>query len=229
MASVGADQPMRTLVGGRMSFSTYFWAKVLNGADVGASYAHAALTMLYMAGASPSFDDDGDGTYDTKRDGIYARRYHIGAGVALADDEPIIGGVSEPQTIYGTSTATIVATNVTGTAAIESVIATVRGPGTDGRPDEASAEFALLPVGGNVFEGTCVAVATEGKSNQLGQWKLQLQASALLPGASSWSVSGRSGCTPAYSGPSLNMHLCAEPSYQHTMPQTQFEPGGRSG
>ncbi|MCP4642741.1 MAG: hypothetical protein GY851_20005, partial [bacterium] len=91
IASTGASDPMRMLYGGAVSFSTYFWAEVLNGAKVGPAYSYAAVAMLYAAGASSMLDDTGDGLFNLKGDdpdGVYSRAYRIGSGILLAGDEP---------------------------------------------------------------------------------------------------------------------------------------------
>ncbi|MCP4639096.1 MAG: hypothetical protein GY851_01610, partial [bacterium] len=151
MATTGPAAPMHMLYGGAVSFSTYFWAKVLNGSKVGPAYAHAAVAMFYAAGASPSLDDTGDGLYSIKGsdpDGIYARAYRIGSGILLADDEPMIGGIVGEQTLNGTGTATIWASNVTSTAGLDRVMATVRPPGMESVPGDQLPSFELMPVGG---------------------------------------------------------------------------------
>ncbi|MCP4639970.1 MAG: carboxypeptidase regulatory-like domain-containing protein, partial [bacterium] len=165
MATTGPAAPMHMLYGGAVSFSTYFWAKVLNGSKVGPAYAHAAVAMFYAAGASSSLDDTGDGLYSIKGsdpDGIYARAYRIGSGILLADDEPMIGGIVGEQTLNGTGAATIWASNVTSTAGLDRVVATVRPPEMDDVPGDQLPSFELLPVGGDQYEASYDGFASWG-------------------------------------------------------------------
>ncbi|MCP4642504.1 MAG: 6-bladed beta-propeller, partial [bacterium] len=165
MATTGAAAPMHMLYGGAVSFSTYFWAKVLNGSKVGPAFAHAAVAMFYAAGASSSLDDTGDGLYSIKGsdpDGIYARAYRIGSGILLADDEPMIGGIVGEQTLNGTGTATIWVSNVTSTAGLDRVMATVRPPGMESVPGDQLPSFELMPVGGDQYEASYDGFTTWG-------------------------------------------------------------------
>ena len=155
IAGTAASDPMHMLHDGTVSFSTYFWGKVLNGAKVGPAFSHAATGMYWTAGTSAMLDDTGDGDYKTKgddADGILACNYRIGAGTILAGDEPLIDEIVGEQELTGTATATIWVSGVTATAGIDRVMASVRPPGMENAPADALPTFELWPTGGGRYE-----------------------------------------------------------------------------
>ena len=133
IASAGAEQTICLAPERSISFSTYFWRRVLNGAHVNDAFTHAALAMDFAAnGQRAELDDNGDGLFDTATDGLLAQRYSIGSGILLAGDDPLIGRVSDAQTLDGTSMATIWAEDVTTTGSIDRVLAIVELPASSG-------------------------------------------------------------------------------------------------
>jgi DNA-binding beta-propeller fold protein YncE len=129
IASTTASQGAQFLSDGDISFSKYFWTKVLNGANVRDAFVQARGAMEYCAGQSGELDDTGNGIANEKADGNIARYYTLGVGIMLAGDDPVIGSVVPGQTLYGTASATIWAENITTTGTIQKVWAVVSAPG----------------------------------------------------------------------------------------------------
>lgn len=146
IASAGPTQQANFLLGGALCFSTYFWNQILNGANVRDAY-NFALAGVRRFGQDPQLDDTGDGVYDTKKDWQVAQRHMIGAGIVLASDEPIIGGICPGQQLNGTPSAILWADPVTATGGIDEVLAVINGP--DGSIDE----FPLAYAEGNRYAG----------------------------------------------------------------------------
>jgi len=118
--------------------------------------------VRFVSGQTPCLDDTGDGIYNTKQDGLVARNYHIGAGILLAGDDPIIWSIVSEQQIFGTTTATISVDGVTTTGTIARVTAVVRAPGVDPEYTGDLPTFDLPSVGGNRYEGSYDGFTTFG-------------------------------------------------------------------
>lgn len=155
MASAGAGQRACQLPERNLSFSNYFWRRVLNGATVEQAFTHAAIAMDFSASQHAELDDNGDGIFDTRTDGVLARRTRLGAGVLLAGDDPLIGRVNPERTLNGESSATLWAEDVTTTGTIEAVYAVIQFPG-DAKDDDCTGKgvdvVELLPRDGR-YEG----------------------------------------------------------------------------
>ena len=129
VASAGRDQTACQPPHQNISFSSYFWRRVLNGATVNTAFTHAGIAVAFGAdGQNAQLDDNGDGVYDARTDGLLARTYTIGVGILLASDDPLVGEVSPEQNLEGTASATIWAEDVTSTGAIERVFAVIAFP-----------------------------------------------------------------------------------------------------
>ncbi|MFC1841284.1 C13 family peptidase, partial [Thermodesulfobacteriota bacterium] len=128
VTSAADDQSVHFITDGDLSFSRFFWGRVLNGTNVRDSFIYAKTAMAYLAGQTPVLDDNGNGIGNEKADGIESRNYSIGTGIMLAGDDPIIGEVSPMQTIEAGGTASIWASNITTTGSIDSSSAVVTSP-----------------------------------------------------------------------------------------------------
>lgn len=152
VTSTAAGEVARSFSGGSVSFTKYFWGGVSNGATVAQAFTSAFNAMRYVGGGqNAQLDDNGDGVYHTKQDGLLARNYRIGAGILLAADDPIIGSIVGEQTIAG-ATATIWVDDVTTTGTIDRVVAVVAEPGITPEYRGELPTFELLPAGGNRYE-----------------------------------------------------------------------------
>lgn len=154
LASAGDSEPAYFLQGGKVSFSQYFWWRVLNGADTRSAFSYAALSMSLPGGPAASMDDNGDGVYNTKTDGVVARGYHIGSGILLAGDDPLIGAAATDTTLAAPGAMTLWADPVTSTGVLDSVYALVwppyDDPGVVGR--SVPERVDLTASGANRFE-----------------------------------------------------------------------------
>ncbi|QTA78797.1 Peptidase C13 domain-containing protein, LVIVD repeat-containing [Desulfonema limicola] len=129
LTSTGKDQPAYFLSQGNVSFSQYFWDKILNGNNV--LNAYAATTKALTDGCKeqiPNIDDNGNGIANEKADGSLAKNFMIGAGILVAADEPIIGSVSPPAILDGQDNYLIQANDVTSTDTIQEVWAEIITP-----------------------------------------------------------------------------------------------------
>jgi hypothetical protein len=152
--SVGTAGWLRS---GQVSFSQYFIGQMANGASMSQAFAYAAQAMRFATGQLAQLDDNGDGVYNTKADGLLAREYWIGNGILLAGDEPVIGDIIPPQTISGSPSATVWVEQVTTTGTIADVTALVFPP--DGGE---AVEVPLTDTGGNRWEVAWTGFLNEG-------------------------------------------------------------------
>ena len=138
-------------------FSNYFWSRIYNGSRVRDAFLHGKQAMAFDGhGQVAQMDDNGNGIGNEKNDGELAGNYTIGAGIMLGGDDPVIGSVSPPQTIGGTS-ATIWARDVTTTGEIKKVWAVIMPQGYTGSASNATTPLPTLELtgsGSHYYEGT---------------------------------------------------------------------------
>ena len=102
LASSGSLEAAHFLLGGDISFSNYFWRKVLNGTNIWDAFVHAKNAIQFSCqGQNPKLDDNGNGIGNEKTDGQVAQGYVIGSGIILAGDDPLIGTICPAQTLTG--------------------------------------------------------------------------------------------------------------------------------
>ena len=156
ISSATNSQPANFISGGDISFSSFFWQQVINGANVRDAFVHAINAISYAVGSqTPMLDDNGNGIgNELGLDGRLARDYTIGVGIMLAADAPLIGLVSPAQTLSGTPWATLWADNVTTTADIDRVWAVITPPGYDAAKSDGSdlPSIELTPAGRGRYE-----------------------------------------------------------------------------
>jgi hypothetical protein len=156
-SSTTGSESAHFFAGGSISFSKFFWVRVLNGATVAQAFTHAAQAMTFAgAGQAAQLDDNGDGVYNTKTDGVLARNYMIGCGILLAGDDPLVGSACAPQTLSGATSATLSVNDVTTTGRIDRVVAVLTSypSGAKAGPDGDAPYLIMHPVGGNRYETT---------------------------------------------------------------------------
>ncbi|MCP4642185.1 MAG: DUF5011 domain-containing protein [bacterium] len=144
IASASSSQQAAFLRSGTISFSQFFWVRVLNGADTFEAWVYAMQAMKRMQTAM--LDDSGDGTCHPVYDGIVSRDHYIGMGILLAGDDPLIGSIVAAQDLTATDTATLWVDDVTTTGVIDRVWAVVT------LPDNDVTTVELLDVGGGRYE-----------------------------------------------------------------------------
>jgi sugar lactone lactonase YvrE len=160
LASTERDEPVYFLSDGDISFSRFFWSRILNGLNVRDAWLNARQAMSFTSGQKQTalLDDNGNGIGNETGDGILSRDYTIGAGIQLAGNDPLIGSVVPDQVLQGQTSSTLWADSVTSTGTIDKVWAVIIPPGyVSGRPDQsmmALPELMLDSAGINRYEGT---------------------------------------------------------------------------
>ncbi len=144
---------------GAVSFSSYFWTHIFNGNDVDTAFRLTTEALANStASQNPMLDADGDGLANELEDQQIASQLFIGTRNATNADIPVIGSISASQTISGTTTATLVASDVTDDDKIARVWAVLVPPGyAPDNPSNPVTELPtidLQPVGGDRFEAT---------------------------------------------------------------------------
>jgi hypothetical protein len=131
ISSTGSSGSACFLSDGDISFSRYFWIKILNGENVRDAFFHAQDAMSITCQQQfAQLSDDGDGVTNEQGDGTKAFNYTIGAGITLAGNDPLIGEVVANQNIRGADLpVTIWARKVTTTGNIQEVWAVITPPG----------------------------------------------------------------------------------------------------
>ena len=129
ITSTGSSEVAYFTGQGLLSFSSYFWNGILNGDSIGDAFTSAQTSLASSpTPQSPQIDADGDGTSNTAADLTAVQNVFIGSGTDNFLNAPVIGSVSSPQSIDGTSTATIDALGVTDADGVNRVWAVVYAP-----------------------------------------------------------------------------------------------------
>ena len=154
---------------GLLSFSNFFWMDILNGKSVGEAYAAARDSVSNSSTPqSPLLDANANGVSNEQDDFDAVASQFIGSGTENFLDAPTIGSVSAPQTINGTSTATLEAFNVADTDGIGRVWGILNPPdftgGSSDNPvtDMPTVEMTETPVGSGNYAGTFSGFTTPG-------------------------------------------------------------------
>ena len=133
IAGAGRNQGAHFLSGGNISFSRFFWSRVANGMNVRDAFLHAKKAMAFLVNKQEAaIDDNGNGVFNEKADGATALNTHIGWGITLAGDDPVIGSISPAQTVTGGQTVCFWVQNVTTTGTIAKVWAVITPPEKEG-------------------------------------------------------------------------------------------------
>ncbi len=149
ISSTGSNGSACFLSDGDISFSRYFWIKILNGENVRDAFFHAQDAMSITCRQQVAqISDDGDGVTNERGDGVKAFNYTIGAGIRLAGADPLIGEVVDNQDISGTDLpVTIWAKKVTTTGNIQEVWAVITPPGSSAvLPDQPVTDLTKVPL-----------------------------------------------------------------------------------
>jgi len=167
ISSTEDNQPAYFLWDGDISFSKYYWARVLNGATVRESFLHAKkATSFSYSDQIPMLDDDGNGVGNEKSDGKLAMNYRFGHGILLAGDDPLIGSIVPEQSISAGSSAIIWVEDVTTTGTIDKVWAVITppdyDPGDPGNPITGLSTIEFNHNGNNRYEGSYSGLSTYG-------------------------------------------------------------------
>ncbi|MBF0563848.1 MAG: DUF1566 domain-containing protein [Nitrospirae bacterium] len=145
ISSAKLDQNAYFLINGVISFSTYFWNQVRDGADIYTAFVIAKQATRNGAGViknqynqeqpnqEPQIDDNGNGIpNETGYDGELAKTKHIGKGTTSASGVLTIkAAYVEPQILAGSSSARINVddTDISHTETLQNVWAIIIPPG----------------------------------------------------------------------------------------------------
>ena len=170
ISSASNSQPASFVPTGNISFSTFFWSRVLNGANIKDSFLHGKDAMTFSGAEQiPQLDDTGNGVGNEKADGALAGKTTIGVGIMLASDDPIIGSVSPTQALAGETSATLWAKDVTSTGTIDKVWAVITPPnyfgGSSADPITDLPTINLTSMGNNRYEGAYANFTSDGIYN----------------------------------------------------------------
>jgi sugar lactone lactonase YvrE len=112
-----------------ISFSTFFWQRVLNGFNVKSAFTESkdALDVLNQY-QTPCIEANGNGVANEYDDYVNAREFTIGYGIMRAQDTVTISSVITPTTLYGKTKAIIWAKNIVSTSNIDTVWAIIVPP-----------------------------------------------------------------------------------------------------
>ena len=170
ISSASNSQPASFVPTGNISFSTFFWSRVLNGTNIKDSFLHGKDAMTFSGtGQIPQLDDTGNGVGNEKTDGALAKKTTLGAGIMLAADDPIIGSVSPAQALAGETSATLWAKDVTSTGTIDKVWAVITPPnysgGSSANPITDLPTINLASMGNNRYESAYANFKSDGIYN----------------------------------------------------------------
>ncbi|MBF0538560.1 MAG: hypothetical protein HQL03_09950 [Nitrospirae bacterium] len=113
---------------GVISFSGFFWGQVNAGAKLYDAFKFSINGISFSQfHQTPQLDDNGNGIGNEDTDGDIAETYNIGKGIATGADIPVVGSVSDPQTLNATPSALLWA-NITSSVNLRNVWAVIRPP-----------------------------------------------------------------------------------------------------
>ncbi|RLI51457.1 MAG: hypothetical protein DRP09_19280, partial [Candidatus Thorarchaeota archaeon] len=170
VSSSDSDETAKFVSYGSISFSNFFWTHIFNGESIYDAFnlGEQALDCSVVT-QHPQIDvyADGDLVPNEPADDAWTQNNYIGTGTVIHGNAPVIGAVSDPQSIpSGTTTALLFASGVTDYDTVSRVWAVVRPPNYDaGQMDNPVLEFPskdLMPVGGNQYEATCEGFNIQG-------------------------------------------------------------------
>lgn len=129
VTSTTSDQESIFAAHGKISFSFIFWAGIFNGSSFYNAYTDAVKSIEITFDQTPQIEADGNGTGNEKTDKSLAQSVRISNEILSAGDIPVVGTVSEKQTLYGETSAVVFADNITDADGINRVWAIITPPG----------------------------------------------------------------------------------------------------
>ena len=198
ISSASNSQPASFVPTGNISFSTFFWGRVLNGTNIKDSFLHGKSAMTFSGAEQiPQLDDTGNGVGNEKSDGALAKKTTLGAGIMLAADDPIIGSVSPAQALAEETSATLWAKDVTSTGTIDKVWAVITPPdyfgGSSSSPITDLPTIDLTSVGNNGYEGSYANFTSAGIYN-IAIFAMDAKGMLSLPVQTTVTVTGTNRC-----------------------------------
>ena len=161
-----------------ISFSTFFWQRVLNGFDVKSAFKASkdALSVLNQF-QSPCIDANGNGNVNEYDDFVNAREFTIGYGIMRAQDTVTIASVLPPTELSGETHALIWADTIISTSTIEKVWAIIVPPGF--RQEDNSVIDKLPQVELQYNAGTGRYESTFTSFDKFGKYRIAIYATSI--------------------------------------------------
>lgn len=151
IASAKAAKPSCHGNKGVVSFSRHFLSNIFKGLDLGTSFASARDSIRIETGTtSPQeaiMDDNFDGVSD-KKDGTFAKTWHLGTAFMTGADTPAIGDVSADPLAFGSGAVLLSASEVTDMDGISNVWCVITPPDYGGEGDLPELNLAWNAVSG---------------------------------------------------------------------------------
>ncbi len=143
LTSAAASQKASFELDGVLSFSQFFWNRVLNGDTVLEAFEAARDGISFSTGnQTPQLDDNSNGEGNDGEDGFVAANYAIGSGVVQDANGPTLGDLNPDVVLSdGGTQATITVDNVLSTGLVQQVFAIVSAPA----PQLTTRSFELSP------------------------------------------------------------------------------------
>jgi streptogramin lyase len=93
---------------GDISFSTFFWQSLSSGASIEQSARASQAILSFLPGGPKSqLDDNGNGLSGDAHDGEASRNVHLGKGLSLSLNEPLLTRIVDAQIIRDENSATL--------------------------------------------------------------------------------------------------------------------------
>ena len=158
LTSTSPDETAKFVTQGSISFSNYFWTHIFNGVNIKDAFDLTKEALDYSFNDQhPLVDANGNGVGNETEDYALISNVYIGNGTEIYGDAPVIGSVSEDQTITDTASALLSASGVTDDDGIARVWAVIRPPdygqGSSDNPVTELPSVDLMPVGGGRYDG----------------------------------------------------------------------------
>ncbi|MEM1089857.1 MAG: C13 family peptidase [Pseudomonadota bacterium] len=143
ITSAAASQDASFLLDGTLSFSQFFWNRVLNGDSVLEAFEAARDAISFSAGGqTPQLDDNSNGEGNDAEDGLLASAYSIGTGILQDANGPTVGETGPDVVLSGgVTTADIIVSDVLSTGSVDQVFGVVTTP----PPQQLTDSFTFAP------------------------------------------------------------------------------------
>ena len=168
ISACASNEPTYFVAGGQVSFSDAFFGGLLTGLDLADAFtlARDAMSVYQSAG----LDANGDGIYTPGTDPAQVVGTYVGASFIAGKDIPQIGHVLGDQMLYGDTTATLWAYDISSAYELSRVWCLVVPPGHNPNPTNPVADLPLLEMAYN--PGTGRYEAQYSGFSEMGIYKL---------------------------------------------------------
>ena len=115
--------------GGDASFSRYFWGQIAQGGNVGEAFAAGAASLNRYQ--TPQINGNGNARTNEKSDRYQARFHHLGLGILLAANEPVIEQISLNTELNGGNNSPLWAEQIISLSTLQKVWVVIEPPEYD--------------------------------------------------------------------------------------------------